>query len=75
MRAKKDERHRQRACPAVCLVVVFPVGKANFSGEMASELTALIESNAMRVLDLLLLTKGLETTRQGPRGCHGDVER
>jgi len=57
------------------LVVVFPVGKANFSGEMASELTALIESNAVRVLDLLLLTKGLETTRQGPRGCHGDVER
>jgi hypothetical protein len=31
--------------------------KANFSGEMASELKALVESNTVRVLDLVVLTK------------------
>jgi uncharacterized protein DUF6325 len=44
--------------PVDYLVVSFPAGKTNFSGEMASELTALIDSNTVRVLDLLLLTKG-----------------
>ena len=32
--------------------------KANFSGEMASELKALIDSNTIRVLDLVTITKG-----------------
>ena len=39
------------------VVVAFPAGQANFSGEMASELRALMDSNTVRVLDLLLLTK------------------
>jgi hypothetical protein len=43
--------------PVDYMVIAFPAGKANFSGEMASELTALMESNTVRVLDLLLLTK------------------
>ena len=44
--------------PVDYLVVRFPVGKARFSGEMASELKALIENRAIRVLDLVILTKG-----------------
>ena len=43
--------------PVDYVVVAFPAGQANFSGEMASELRALMDSNTVRVLDLLLLTK------------------
>jgi len=39
------------------LVVGFPADKANFSGEMASELKTLIDSNTIRVLDLVIVTK------------------
>jgi Family of unknown function (DUF6325) len=55
-----DERFRCRAGPVDYLVVAFPVGKADFSGEMASELRALMDSNTVRVLDLVLLTKDLD---------------
>jgi hypothetical protein len=44
--------------PVDYLVVRFPEGKARFSGEMASELNALIENQTIRVLDLVILTKG-----------------
>ena len=44
--------------PVDYLVVGFPAGKADFSGEMASELKALIDSNTIRVLDLVMLVKG-----------------
>ena len=44
--------------PVDYLVVRFPEGKARFSGEMASELKALIENQTIRVLDLVILTKG-----------------
>ena len=44
--------------PVDYLVVGFPADQANFSGEMASELSALIDSNTIRVLDLVILTKG-----------------
>jgi hypothetical protein len=43
--------------PVDYLVVGFPADKADFSGEMASELKALIDSNTVRVLDLVVLTK------------------
>jgi hypothetical protein len=43
--------------PVDYLVVAFPVGKADFSGQMASELRALMDSNTVRVLDLVLVTK------------------
>ena len=41
-------------------MVAFPSGKADFSGETASELRALKDSNTVRVLDLVLLTKDLD---------------
>ena len=44
--------------PVDYLVVGFPAEKANFSSEMASELKALIDSHTVRVLDLVVLTKG-----------------
>jgi Family of unknown function (DUF6325) len=43
--------------PVDYVVVAFPAGQARFSGEMASELRALMDSNTVRVLDLVLLTK------------------
>lgn len=43
--------------PIDYIVVEFPVDKADFNGEMAAELLALIESNTVRVLDLLLMQK------------------
>ena len=42
------------------MVVEFPADKANFSGEMATELSALIERGVVRVLDLLILKKDLD---------------
>jgi hypothetical protein len=44
--------------PVDYLVVAFPAERANFSGEMASELRDLIDSDTIRVLDLVILTKG-----------------
>jgi Family of unknown function (DUF6325) len=44
--------------PVDYLVVGFPADQTNFSGEGASELKALIESNTIRVLDLVLVARG-----------------
>ncbi len=46
--------------PVDYMVVAFPAGQADFSGEMASELRALMDSNTVRVLDLVLLTKDMD---------------
>ena len=46
--------------PVDYLVVEFPADRANFSGEMAAELTSLIDRELVRVLDLLLLRKDLD---------------
>ena len=46
--------------PVDYVVVAFPAGQADFSGEMASELAALMDSNTVRVLDLLLVTKDVD---------------
>jgi len=43
--------------PVDYLVVAFPAERANFSGEMASQLSSLIESNTVRVLDLVIIAK------------------
>jgi hypothetical protein len=43
--------------PVDYLVVEFPADRANFTGEMASELTALVDAGTIRVLDLLILQK------------------
>ncbi len=43
--------------PVDYLVVEFPAGQANFSGEMAAELAVLNEAGIIRILDLLILVK------------------
>lgn len=43
--------------PVDYLVVEFPSEEANFSGEMAAELTSLVDRDLIRVLDLVLLRK------------------
>lgn len=46
--------------PVDYLVVEFPADKANFSGEMATQLGSLVDRELIRVLDLLLLRKDLD---------------
>ena len=43
--------------PIDYLVVEFPAGKADFSGEMAAQLKSLVERGIVRILDLLIITK------------------
>ena len=51
--------------PVDYVVVEFPADQANFSGEMAKELSALVERGVVRVLDLLLLKKNLDGSVEG----------
>jgi Family of unknown function (DUF6325) len=48
--------------PVDYLVVEFPAGKSNFTGEMATELASLAESGTIRVLDLLIMHKADDGT-------------
>ncbi len=43
--------------PVDYLVVEFPAGASTFTGEMARELLALVDSGTIRVIDVLILTK------------------
>ena len=43
--------------PVDYLVVEFPAGAANFTGEMTAELVSLVESGTIRIIDALILTK------------------
>jgi len=43
--------------PVDYLVVEFPAGAGNFTGAMADELLALVDSGTIRVIDVLILTK------------------
>jgi len=44
--------------PVEYVVVGFPADKADFSGAMADELKKLMDSGTIRVLDLLMVTRG-----------------
>ena len=43
--------------PVDYLVVEFPAGASNFTGEMVTELLALIDAGTIRLIDVLILTK------------------
>lgn len=43
--------------PVDYLIVEFPAGASNFTGEMAKELLALVDAGTIRVIDVLILTK------------------
>src|SRR5262249_51299721 len=51
--------------PVDYVVVEFPADRANFSGEMASELSALVKRDVVHVLDLLFLKKELDGSVEG----------
>jgi len=46
--------------PVDYFVVEFPPGQSNFTGEMVTELLALVDSGTIRVIDALILTKDSE---------------
>src|SRR6187551_3237305 len=48
--------------PVDYLVVEFPAGASNFTGEMARELLALVDAGTIRVIDVLILTKNEDGT-------------
>ena len=57
-RASEEERSSlDRLGPVDYLVVEFPAGASNFTGEMATELLALVDSGTIRVIDILILAK------------------
>jgi Family of unknown function (DUF6325) len=51
--------------PIDYLVVEFPTGQQNFTGEMAQELANLVKSGTIRVLDLLIVQKGEDGSIEG----------
>src|SRR3954462_15445273 len=57
-----SERSLDELGPVDYLVVEFPAGASNFTGEMAKELLALVDSGTIRVIDLLILTKNEDGT-------------
>src|SRR5205809_2518559 len=48
--------------PVDYVVVEFPAGASNFTGEMAKELLALVDGGIIRVIDVLILTKSEDGT-------------
>jgi Family of unknown function (DUF6325) len=48
--------------PVDYVVVEFPAGASNFTGEMAAELRALSDSGTIRVIDVLVLAKDADGT-------------
>jgi Family of unknown function (DUF6325) len=48
--------------PVDYVIVEFPAGEANFTGEMAAELVALVDAGTIRVIDILILTKNEDGT-------------
>ena len=43
--------------PVDYIIVEFPAGARNFTGEMAKELLALVDAGTIRLIDILILTK------------------
>ena len=46
--------------PVDYVVVEFPAAASNFTGEMVAELRALVDAGTIRVIDVLILTKGAD---------------
>src|SRR5215213_5782284 len=51
------ERSLDELGPVDYMVVEFPAGASNFTGEMAAELLALVDSKTIRVIDMIIPTK------------------
>jgi len=63
--------------PVDYAVVEFPAGASNFTGEMAKELVALVDSRTIRLIDALIITKAqdgsLEATELSDVGDLGEL--
>jgi Family of unknown function (DUF6325) len=56
------ERSLDELGPVDYIVVEFPAGASNFTGEMAKELIALVDAGTIRLIDVLILTKNEDGT-------------
>ena len=56
------ERSLDQLGPVDYVVVEFPAGASNFTGEMAEELVRLVNSGTIRLIDILILTKNEDGT-------------
>jgi len=48
--------------PVDFVIVEFPAGKSNFTGEMAEELVRLVDAGTIRLIDVLILEKAEDGT-------------
>lgn len=48
--------------PVDFVIVEFPAGKSNFTGEMAEELVKLVDAGTIRLIDVLILAKAEDGT-------------
>jgi hypothetical protein len=55
--AAMNDNNDEELGPIDWIVVEFPVGESNFTGEMARELVSLVEAELIRILDLVIITK------------------
>lgn len=51
------ERTLDEMGPVDFLVIEFPAGQANFTGEIAEELVRLVDAGTIRLIDLIIMTK------------------
>jgi hypothetical protein len=65
MEVAMNETDADELGPVDYLVVEFPADRANFKGEIAAELSALIDRDLVRVLDLILLKKDADGSVEG----------
>jgi hypothetical protein len=65
--------------PVDYVVVEFPAGASNFTGEMVAELLALVDAGTIRVIDILILVKdadgAVEAMELSDVGELGELEK
>src|ERR1700748_285095 len=65
--------------PVDYVIVEFPAGASNFTGEMMDELLALVDAGTIRVIDILILTKSDDGAVEAMKLAHveelGALER
>ena len=65
--------------PVDYMVVEFPAGASNFTGEMAAELLALVDAGTIRLIDVVVLTKdedgSVEAVELADVGELGELQR
>ncbi len=75
----RTDRPLDELGPVDYLVVEFPAGASNFTGEMAKELLALSDSGTIRVIDVLILKKdedgSVEAMELSDVGELGELQR